>query len=567
MLNTISFQLPAALTHAVDVRMSGALADRLAQRIWQRDASVWTSADEARWLGWLQAPHVAVSELATYTAFADEVRALGLGHVLLIGMGGSSLAPEVLSRMLAAPAGAPQLLVLDSTHPDQIRATDDAVDASRTLVIVSSKSGSTLETKLLGDYWHARLVERLGAERGGQRMVAITDPGSQLESFAREHRFGRVFAGEPSIGGRFSALSPFGLVPSAAAGHDVHGLLAAAIAMADACHAEDRSNPGLMLGAVLGEAVHAGHDKLTLVSSARTRSLGAWLEQLLAESTGKKGTAIVPIDMEPLQAVKRYANDRLFVQIALEGEHDAACEGELAALVSSGHPVVRIRLRSPTAVSQEFFRWEFATAVAGAILGVNPFDQPDVEASKVATRQAMAARKASGQADPLKSAQVSAAGDFELRGLGGVSADGTEAALIRFFNETRSGDYIAVLAYIAMNQANSAALARFGDALRARFGLPVSIQFGPRFLHSTGQAHKGGPNSGLFLVLTDTPRTDLAAPGIETTFGVVIGAQALGDASVLVERGRRVLSVHLGGDAPSGIEALRTCIEAAIPKP
>lgn len=556
MLNTIDYRLPEVLAKAVEARISRSVDDRIAHRIWQRDAAVWTGADEGRWLGWLQAPQVALSDIAQYESFAQAVRERGLRSVVLLGMGGSSLAPEVLGKMLGATAGAPRLMVLDSTHPDQIRALERAVDLRETLAIVSSKSGSTLETKLLGDHWYERLVDAIGADRAGQHMVAVTDPGSQLEAAARQRGFWRVFAGEPTIGGRFSALSPFGLVPSAAAGHDVRTLLGQVREMVEACRADDASNPGLVLGAILGEAVRAGRDKLTLVSSPRTRALGAWLEQLLAESTGKDGTAIVPIDMEPLLEPARYADDRLFVQFASGEEREQDQDARLDALVATGHPVVRIRLRETIAVGQELFRWEFATAVAGAIMGVNPFDQPDVEASKIATRSAMADSGAAGSDWPV----LAATADFTLQSSIDGAVANSQEVLAAFFAGRKPRAYVAVLAYLEMSEPNTAALMRLRDALRARFALPTSIQFGPRFLHSTGQAHKGGPDYGLFLVLTDSPREDLAAPGLGGTFGAVIHAQARGDASVLIERNRRVLRVQLHGSAADGIDALRAGI-------
>ncbi len=557
MLNTIRVQLPPTLQDAVEQCIARATADHIAQRIWQRDATVWTNTDESRWLGWLEAPTTARQNASIYTAFAKEIRGLGLSHVLLLGMGGSSLAPEVLGRMLPAAAGSPRLLVLDSTHPDQIRAVERQLDLYKTLVIASSKSGSTLETKLLGEYWFERLVDRFGPERAGEHMIAVTDPDSQLEATARQQGFRRVFAGDPTVGGRFSALSPFGLVPSIAAGHDVQALLGEAIAMADACRAGDRGNPGLLLGAVLGEAARAGRDKLTLVTSRQTRPLGAWLEQLLAESTGKNGKAIIPIDAEPLGRPDQYGPDRLFVGVTLDGEHDPDAEHGLDQLVAAGHPVVRIRMRGALSVAQEFFRWEFATAVAGAVMGVNPFDQPDVEASKIATRRAMAESDSAG----AKTAAPSIATEhFGL--VGPVSGADANGAIGTFLASANPGDYVAVLAYVQMNAANAEALTRLRDRLRARLSLPISIQFGPRFLHSTGQAHKGGPNTGLFLVLTDSPQADLPATSVNSTFGAVVAAQALGDSTVLTERGRRVMRVQLRIDAAPAIDALSASIAA-----
>ncbi len=542
------------------------------RRMWRKDASVWTGGDEARWLGWLDAPAQAARSVADLTKFADEVRGDGIRHVLLLGMGGSSLCPDVFARTFGARQGYPTLHVLDSTDPAQILATEKGLDLSRTLVIVASKSGSTLEPSILEAYFWERVSAATGKAQAGRRFVAITDPGSKLETSAKSRAYRRIFHGVPEIGGRFSALSMFGLVPAALIGIDVGRFLAHAERMARACgpDTDPATNPGCQLGAFLGSAALVGRDKLTLIASHRIRSLGGWIEQLVAESTGKRGKAIIPVDLEPLGAPNAYGADRVFVHIAIEGDVDAAQDGLLSALEKAGHPVARLRLGDALELSAEFYRWEIATAVAGSILGIHPFDQPDVEASKIATRELTTAYERSGALPPEKpffeegEILLYAERGHALKLYGATGPDASLADVLRAHLSLAPGDYAAFLAYVPMNNATQAELQSMRTAVRDQRRAATCVGFGPRFLHSTGQAYKGGPASGVFLQITRAVPSDLPVPGAKYGFGVVAAAQARGDLEVLIERGRRCVRAHLTGDLMSGLAALRNAVQAAV---
>ncbi len=537
-------------------------------RLWARDASLWTGSGEDRWLGWLDAPGRARADLDRLRSFGAAVPAEGLTHIGLLGMGGSSLCPEVLRETFGRVAGAPDLRVLDSTDPAQVRSFERELDVERTLFVVASKSGTTLEPNLFERYFFARAAERIGAEAAASRFVAITDPGSALDLRASTSGFRAVFRGEPSIGGRFSALSPFGMVPAAAMGLDVGRLLASAEGMAQACGAgvPVARNPGVRLGLLLGVAARLGRDKVTLHLSPPIRSLGAWLEQLLAESTGKGGTGVLPIDGEALGEPDVYEEDRLFVSVRLAGAAEADQEAALARLEAAGHPVVRLSLADRHDIAGEFFRWEMATAVAGAILGVNPFDQPDVEASKVATRRLTGEHEARGGWPPDTPTARAAhpggeilafADEDQAAALGGAAGSERFGELLAAHcARLRPRDYFGVLAYVERSEAHEASLARLRAAVRDARRVATTVGFGPRFLHSTGQAFKGGRNSGVFLQVTCDDADDLPVPGYASTFGIVKTAQARGDAAVLSERGRRVLRLHLTGPVGPGLAAL-----------
>jgi transaldolase / glucose-6-phosphate isomerase len=540
------------------------------RRLWQRDKSLWTNSDEDRWLGWLDI--VDAEQVKSFTAFAGEVHREQFKDVVLIGMGGSSLGPEVLAEMFGQTPGWPRLRIIDSTVPAQIEALDASLDIGRTLFIVSSKSGSTTEPNTLKDYFYQRVADTVGAGKAGSHFVAITDPGSSLEKTAMAEGFCRIVFGEPSIGGRYSVLSPFGLVPAAAAGIDVGAFVNAARTMMHACgpDAPPADNPGVALGIALGAASSAGRDKVTIFASTRLASFGAWAEQLIAESTGKNGKALIPVDGEPIGPPELYGNDRFFIDLTLAGEADAGHEAKLKALERAGHPVARIVQTSPLSVAEEFFRFEIATAVAGAIMGLNPFDQPDVEASKIKTRELTAAFEKTG-ALPAET-PVFSSKDFDVytdadnaealraAGAGGSAESWLKAHLARL----RNGDYFAVLAYVARDDANTAPLQKLRLALRDRRHVATCLGFGPRFLHSTGQAYKGGPESGVFLQITSDDAKDLAIPGHRATFGVIKAAQARGDFGVLADRGRRALRVHLKGEVASGLSALAAAAERAL---
>jgi transaldolase/glucose-6-phosphate isomerase len=439
----------------------------------------------------------------------------------------------------------------------------------RTLFIVSSKSGSTLEPNILLAYFFRQVAEAIGDEKAASRFIAITDPGSDLERQATGAGFRHIFHGKPRIGGRFSALSAFGVVPAAIMGLHTKRFLKKARHMVEACGAGTaaRQNPGVLLGVILGTAATRGRDKLTLFTSPGIASLGGWLEQLVAESTGKAGKGIIPVDGERIAASERYGDDRLFVYLRLESAPDADQDAAVAALEAAGQPVVRIPLEEVYQLGAEFFRWEIATAVAGAILGINPFDQPDVEASKVETRKLTAAYEQSGSLPTEQPVIVD--GDLALytnkhNAEALFTLAGTRASLVALVNAhlARAGasDYVALLAYLARNATHDAVLQTIRHQVRDALGVATCVGFGPRFLHSTGQAYKGGPNSGVFLQITCDHERDLPVPGNAYSFGVVEAAQARGDFEVLAERKRRVLRVHLGGDVEASLQRLQSLV-------
>ncbi|PYN32007.1 MAG: transaldolase [Candidatus Rokuibacteriota bacterium] len=522
------------------------------RRLWARDATLWTGADEADWLGWLGIVEDQPGRIDQLRRVAEDVKRERFTHALLLGMGGSSLCPELLKETFGRVDGFPELFVLDSTDPAQIRALERKVDLAKTLFIVASKSGSTLEPNIFKQYFFERVRQIVGAERAGSRFVAITDPGSRLQQVAEADRFRQVFFGVPSIGGRYSALSDFGMVPAAVMGLDVARLLGRAKEMADACggNVPAEKNPGAVLGVVLGVLATQGRDKVTLVVSPAIYDLGAWLEQLLAESTGKEGKGLIPVDREPLGPPEVYGADRLFVYLRLASAPDARQDLAVIALERAGQPLVRITVDGPYDLGAELFRWEFATAVAGSVLGVNAFDQPDVEASKVATRRLTEEYERTGTLPPESPTRVSEAN--------------LTATLRAHLRTLTPGDYFAILAYLEMNAAHEATLQGIRRAVRDRYRVATCLGFGPRFLHSTGQAYKGGPNTGVFLQITCEDAADLAVPGQAYTFGVVKAAQARGDLAVLAERGRRALRVHLDTDAPRGLQMLRAAVDQAI---
>ena len=557
--------VPALLDDAVErLAVEWETDDRVA-RLWAGDASLWTGAGEGGWLGWLQVVGAQRARVGELRALQQEVVGQGFEHAVLLGMGGSSLCPEVLRRSFGRTPGAPDLRVLDSTDPAQVRSIERCIDYERTLFIVSSKSGTTLEPDILLSYFAARARGRPG--QVGSRFVAVTDPGSQLERLAVDEGFRHVFHGVPSIGGRYSALSDFGLVPAAVMGLDVGRLLDRAEAMRSACLPSRslRANPGAMLGLTLAAAVRAGRDKVTFVVAPAYRSLGAWLEQLLAESTGKDGTGLIPVDGETPGGCDLYGADRIFVHLHDEAAADGAVDRAVAELEQAGHPVVRLGVRDPHDLGAEFFRWELATAVAGSVLGINPFDQPDVEASKIETRRLTAAYEAGevladeqplardGQlalyASPAGGAPADEAEDGSLAGL-----------LAAHCGQAGAGDYLALLAYVEMSAANEEALQRVRHALRSGFRVATCLGFGPRFLHSTGQVHKGGPNSGVFIQITCDDAADVPVPGRRYSFGVVKAAQAQGDLQVLAARGRRVLRLHVTGNLRDGLNSLAALV-------
>lgn len=536
------------------------------RRIWDRDASLWTGRDEAKWLGWLD---VVDRQLATAPHLVEAADAAkDFAHVVVLGMGGSSLCPDVMARTFGRVPGRPRLAVLDSTDPAQVKRVESSLDLDETLFIVASKSGSTLEPNLFLQYFLARVKAAVGPARTGSHFAAITDPGSKVEAAARAGGFLRVWTGEPEIGGRFSALSDFGMVPAAALGLDVVQFLGRARAMAAACREPDpRKNPGAALGVALAALAAAGRDKMTIVASPGLAALGAWLEQLVAESTGKEGRAILPVDGEPLGDPQVYGRDRAFVHVRLARGLDERQDEALRRLAEAGHPVVRIDVADPMDLGAEFFRWEFATAVAGARMGIHPFDQPDVEASKVETRKLTASFERDG-ALPAESPILAGGGlDFfaDERNAARFARAATAEDLLRaHLARLEPGDYFGLLLYVDMNPEHEAIAQEIRLHVRDRARVATCVGFGPRFLHSTGQAYKGGPASGVFLQVTCDDALDLPVPGLRSTFGVVKAAQARGDLAVLASRGRRALRVHLGTHVGDGLRALRDLVARAL---
>ncbi len=540
------------------------------RRLWQRDKSLWTNSDEDRWLGWLDS--IDDAQIVEYGAFAGEIKRANFKDAVLLGMGGSSLGPEVLAATFGPQNGWPRLRILDSTVPAQITELEAELDLSRTLFIVSSKSGGTTEPNILKDYFFAKVVEKIGGDRAGEQFIAMTDPNSSLEKRATEQHFRRIFHGVPAIGGRYSVLSPFGLVPAAIAGLNVAELVALSRSMIRSCGPEvpPAENPALALGLALGAAAARGRDKVTMLTSPALASFGAWVEQLFAESTGKQGKGMIPIDGETLGRPEVYGDDRLFIDLALAGKTDAEHDAKLKKLETAGHPVIRITQNSLSHIVQEFVRFEIATAVAGAVLGINPFDQPDVEASKNKTRDLTSAFEKSGELPreaPVCSEHALAvftdeANAAALRNAG--AGDTVVSWLAAHFARIGNGDYFALLAYLARNEANKAALQNLRLAMRDRRHVATCLEFGPRFLHSTGQAYKGGPDSGVFLQITADDRENLVIPGHRASFGVVKDAQARGDFDVLLERRRRALRVHLKGELAAGLKALHAACERAL---
>ena len=558
---------------AIESRLEAFRDDRVAERLWAKDGTLWAASgkapgDVARWLGWLDLPEATSARITELEHLARDVREDGYRRAAVLGMGGSSLAPELFSRVFGWAGGADgsgaaspdglELRICDSTHPDAVRGFRSWASEQRTLFMVSSKSGTTTEPLA----FHAAMSEVAPA----LDFIAITDPDTALVDLARAQEFRAIVSAPPDVGGRYSAISVFGLVPAALNGVDLGGLLGAARRMAEACQSTDSAtNPGLRLGAFIGEAAVAGRDKLTLVIDDRLAAFGDWAEQLVAESTGKAGTGIVPVVGEPLRDADAYGNDRCFVRIRLAGEHDPQLDELAGALESRGHAVERIELDDPIAVGGEFVRWEVATAVAGIVLGIDPFDQPNVTESKDATTallEAFRERGALPQAMPVVSEPgLAVSADPEAIGDTPVSVDG---ALAQLLGLARPGvDYIAILAYLpkdaAIEQRLQAIRHRIGEAT----GAATTLGFGPRFLHSTGQLHKGGPDTGVFLQLTADPVKDLPIPGWSESFGTLIAAQALGDLASLQKRGRRALRLHLD-DVEAGMDRLEAMVGTGV---
>jgi glucose-6-phosphate isomerase len=570
-------KLPADFAADVAAVIKDWTAGDKVKRLWAHDASLWTNTDEAQWLGWLDIVGQQIADAEKFRSLAEEVRAGKFSDALLMGMGGSSLCPEVMDLTFGSIAGFPKMHVLDSTDPAQVAAIAKKVDLARTIFIVSSKSGSTLEPNIFQQYFYGRAKEAVGEKEAARRFIAITDPGSQLEQVAKKEGFLHVAFGVPSIGGRYSALSNFGIVPAAVQGIDVVKFLERVAEMVKACGASvtAEKNPGVQLGAILGAGAKRGIDKVTIIASPAIFDLGAWLEQLLAESTGKQGKGLIPVDREKAGPPAEYGKDRLFVYARFSPAPDAAQEAAVAALESAGKPVVRIEVGDVYNLGQEFFRWEIATAVAGSIIGINAFNQPDVEASKIETKKLTAEYEKTGTLPAEKSFYEGGKSEAGIRLFAdqrnageltrSISGTASLAGYLRaHLSRVNAGDYVALLAYIEMTAKHEGQLQDVRIAVRDAKRVATCLGFGPRFQHSTGQAYKGGPNSGVFLQITCDDAADVAIPDQKFTFGIVKAAQARGDFAVLAERGRRALRVHLGADVAAGLAALIAAVREAL---
>jgi transaldolase/glucose-6-phosphate isomerase len=536
---------------AVEKRLAAWCKEDYCKRMWAKDPTLWSAKpvpEITDRLGWLHLPETMHAHVQDLTQFREQIKKEGFTHAVLLGMGGSSLAPKVFQETFGNAKGYPQLIVLDSTHPAAVKAVEKSIDLAHTLFIVSSKSGTTTEM-LSFFYYFWKKVTALNKTPGTQ-FVAITDPGTPLEKLGHDRSFRHVFSATPDVGGRYSALTHFGLVPAAVIGVDLNRLLDRAWTMEETCafSVPDKQNPGLQLGAVLGEAVLAGRDKVTFLASKSLAAFPTWLEQLIAESTGKDDKGIVPVADEAPGAPGVYGSDRLFVHLQMKSDAEGQVQNQVAALEAAGHPIVRISLSETVDIGQEFFRWEVGIAAAGSVIGIQPFNQPDVQLAKDLARQAMKKAGAEGGAAPASSQgrqPVPAANANELK-----------HSIDAWLSTAHPGDYIGLDAYLAPTAETSTALETIRTSLRDRTKLATMLGYGPRFLHSTGQLHKGGPNTGLFLQILDEPAEDLPVPETDYTFASLIRAQAQGDFGALEQRGRRTLRVQLGKDVAGGLRQI-----------
>jgi glucose-6-phosphate isomerase len=505
-------------------------SDRVAARIVDRDHTLWKPDPEeiSNRLGWLDSPRVMANAIDEIGAVVTRARAEGLTHALLLGMGGSSLAPEVFRRVFGVADGHLDLAVLDSTDPAAVAAVTEPLDPARTLFLPATKSGGTVETLSFLKYCYGLTVDAVGRPAAGRHFAAITDPGSGLEEMARALEFGHIFRNDPNIGGRYSALSYFGLVAARLGGVDIGRLLTGAReASADIVD----GGIGLRLAAAMAAAVAVHRDKLTLIASSGMQSLGVWIEQLIAESTGKEGKGILPVEGESVGDPGDYGDDRLFVYLRMDGDDNRASDETVQELEASGHPVARLEVRDRYDLGAEFFRWEFATAVAGAIISVNPFDQPNVQAAKDMTDSVLEAYNATGKLTD------------------GDSGNGVQELL----DGLTKGDYLAIMPYVSQTPKADRAFEALRRNIVERYGVATTLGYGPRFLHSTGQLHKGGPSSGAFLQITTSHGNDIPIPGAPYSFGTLADAQALGDREALAAAGRRVARLHIDSDIAAGV--------------
>ncbi len=558
MINRLTYLIPDELETSLSEQLDDFQKSDAVNGIWKKDAALWTDSGEDKWLGWLDIVEKEFSEIDKYPELADDLHRADFQNIVLLGMGGSSLCTEVFSITF----GKKNFHILDSTVPAQIKHLEARINVATTLFVVASKSGSTLEPNTFKQHFYKLVCDAVGEDQAGKHFVAITDPGSKLEAVAEADRFRHVFYGEPTVGGRFSALSVFGMIPAAAMGIDVKRFLKTSLEMVEACRGEIvGENPGFLLGTLMGICHKAGRDKLTVFTSCGLSDVGAWLEQLVAESTGKEGVSIIPIDREPALNPADYGDDRLFVFLTVAG--DSGLDSFTSEIKAAGHPVVTIELEDIQSLGQEFFRWEFATAVAGAVMGINPFDQPDVESAKIEAKKITEAYEATGilpADEPFHAVE-----GIAFYGDAGISksveeADSAEVTIAKHLARIVPNDYFALLAYIEMTEATEKLLQGIRETVLRKYNVATCIGFGPRFLHSTGQAYKGGAPNGVFLQITSDDAFDFEVPGQKYTFGIVKAAQSRGDFQVLIDRERRALRLHIGSDVISGLRMVNDLI-------
>ena len=547
-------------SEAIDETTSKIKSEKIVERIWQKDYTIWKDdpTEISNRLGWLDCVDVTRRSFEEINSFVDEVRAEGFTHALLMGMGGSSLTPEVFRLIFGVKEGYLNLAVLDSTHPEAVKEFSNKLDTEKTLFIVSTKSGGTVETISFMKYFYTEVVKKLGREKAGNNFIAITDPGSGLEAIAKDLNFRKIFLNDPDIGGRFSALSLFGAVPAALIGVDLNEFFAKAEKMVNDCKLQNVSkNSGAMLGAIIGTLANNGVDKLTILSTSQLKYFGAWLEQLIAESTGKDGKGILPVDLEPVGSIEKFSRDRVFVHFKLES--DSSGDEIINAIREAKFPFIAITLNDVYDLAGEFFRWEFATAIAGNVLAVQPFDQPNVESAKVAAKEMMKEYQQKGELPKLLPSlemdNIKVFGDLQLKNI--------SEAINSFVARAEKGkSYISIQAYLKPDDKTWHALQYFRSKIINEYQVAVTLGYGPRFLHSTGQLHKGDSGNGLFIQLFAVGDKDLAIPAnagdekSEFTFGTLINAQSLGDRQALIDNGREVLRLELYGNAAESILGL-----------
>jgi glucose-6-phosphate isomerase len=564
------FALPKQLRDVVEAAAADWQSTNKVDRFWKKDPTLWTQDGEEKWLGWIDIVEREQQEAASHKALAEDMHSTGFESALLLGMGGSSLCPEVLAVTFGNQPGFPAMHIVDTTDPAQVKAARDKVDLAKTIVVVASKSGSTLEPNVLKQYFFEEMKKSVGAGKAGSHFIAITDPGSKMEQVAKGDKFRHIFYGDPQIGGRYSALSNFGVVAATVAGLDTPKLLAEAAKSVASAKQPLADNPAVQLGLILGSAHNAGRDKITIFTSPEIYDLGAWMEQLIAESTGKLGKGITPVDREAIGSPDVYGDDRIFAYVRLKGTADSSQDTKVAALEAAGHPVVHFEISDLYEIFGLFFTWEVATAVAGSIMGINPFNQPDVESAKIETRALTTEYEKTGKLP--KRSPILTDGDVELYATDSYAAKLKAAApspdlkgyLHAHLNQVHIGDYFATLAFLPMFTAHEETIQGFRHKVRDVKKVATCLGFGPRFLHSTGQDYKGGPNTGVFLQITAGHAVDLAIPDQKYGFGIVIDAQAAGDLAVLESRGRRALRVHIGPDVAAGLKKIAAAMDAAL---